>query len=117
MTLLECQQVFAVHVAGLLLQAVKMGYGVTLGEAYRPEVTAQYYAQHKEGIAHSLHTQRLALDINLFKGTEFLTSKLDYQSLGLWWEAQSTSDYKLCWGGNFSTPDSDHFSLAFDGKE
>lgn len=117
MTLLECQQIFMVCQAGLVLQAVKMGYGVTGGELWRPEATAAYYAQHGLGIQHSLHTQRLAIDINLFKGTEFLTSKLDYQQLGLWWESQSTSSYKLCWGGNFATPDSDHFSLAYDGKE
>lgn len=117
MTLLELQNIFAVHVSALILKAQQLGYTVSLGEAWRPEIMAEYYASHGQGIQHSLHTQRLAIDLNLFKGTEFLTTKTDYMVLGIWWESQSTAQYKLCWGGLFERPDSDHFSLSYAGEK
>lgn len=117
MTLIDKQAFFAQQVALLIQHAQSLGYLVTLGEAYRPAVTASYYAAMGEGVNNSLHTKRLAIDLNLFMGTTFLTSIEDYRDLGNWWTAQSTPDYQLVWGGKFQIPDCDHFSLADGGVE
>ena len=82
MTLLECQQKFALMVPRLILQAAHLGYGVTLGDAYRdPRVTY--------GHPGSLHRFRLAIDINLFDGPEllhYITDGTGHRELHAWWE-------------------------------
>lgn len=101
-------------VPDLLRQAQSLGYFVTLGEAWRSPEQAQWNAEHGKGIANSLHTQRLAIDLNLFlpDGT-LITDNTGHKDLGAWWTQQST-DY--CWGGNFTKlKDFDHYSLSPDG--
>lgn len=115
MNLLELQNVFAVSVAGLILQASKLGYLITLGEAYRPPETAALYAKEGIGIVHSAHCSRLAIDVCLFKDTEYLTDIDSYRALGEYWKAQSTELVRTVWGGDFSKPDPDHFSVFHDG--
>ena len=120
MTLLEQQQLFSMLIADLITHAYSAGYAVTLGEAYRTPQQARWDADRNIGIAHSLHTERLAIDLNLFKGATFLTAVEDYRPLGDYWT--SLHD-QARWGGNFrdvhgnSKPDADHFSLAWDGTE
>lgn len=91
-----------------------MGYEITLGEAWRPRATAEYYAKKGIGIKNSLHTKRLAIDINLFKNGKYLTSTKAYTKLGEWWEKQGEK-YKVvtAWGGRFK--DGGHFSLSHKG--
>lgn len=111
MTLSQKQQKFAQMVALLLQQAKSLGYEVTLGEAYRPPEVAQIYARDGRGISNSLHTSRLAIDLNLFLDGKYLTQTEDYLPLGEWWETQGGS-----WGGRFQTrPDGNHFSLEHNG--
>jgi len=69
-------------------------------------------AKSGAGIAHSLHTQRLAVDLQLFKDGVYLTDSAAYESLGVFWEKL---DPDACWGGRFSKPDGNHFSLTFGG--
>ena len=66
------------------------------------------------GIANSLHTQRLAIDLNLFtKEGSLVTDDTGHRDLGKWWCAQSP-DFR--WGGNFEKlKDFDHYSLTPDG--
>ncbi len=106
--LLEQQQRFAAMVATLIAQAQHLGYQVTLGEAFRTPEAAALNAQQGDGIANSLHTKKLAIDLQLFHGAMYLKSSLDYEPLGLWWEQQGGS-----WGGRFG--DYDHFSLSYEG--
>lgn len=115
MTLLQKQQMFAHLVSGLLLAASKFGYSCTLGEAYRSPEEAARLAALGKGITQSLHTQRLAIDLNLFRDGVLLTKSEDYQTLGEWWELNSTPDYQCCWGGRFR--DGNHFSLAHNGRK
>lgn len=119
LTLSEKQVIFSELSARLIVQARSMGYEVTLGEAWRSEAMAAtmqaWYAKHGKGIAHSLHTKRLAIDLNLFKNQQFLTTVQDYLPLGEWWEKQSTDAYRCTWGGRFKSPDSDHFSIEHEG--
>lgn len=111
MTLGSKQELFAELVGRLLTQAVAMGYKVRLGEVFRPKETAELYAKEGRGIKNSLHTQKLAIDIMLFKNGEYLESTADYEPLGRWWECQDV----LCrWGGRFQ--DGGHYSLEHDGR-
>lgn len=86
------------------------GYQVTLGECYRPDFVAEIYAKQGKGIKNSLHTLRLAIDLNLFKDGKFLTSVEDYKEAGEHWESMAGA-----WGGRFTPPDANHFSLAYNG--
>ena len=110
MTLGEKQRLFAKMVGELILKAYQLGFEITLGEAYRPPETAKQYALEGRGISNSLHTSRLAIDLNLFQNGKYLTKSEDYLPLGEYWEAQGGS-----WGGRFSKPDGNHFSLSHDG--
>lgn len=101
---------FSLLVSHLLQKAHEMGYDVSLGEAYRSPQEAARLALAGLGIRNSLHTKRLAIDINLFKDGVYLTNGDDYQPLGEWWEQQAPD---ARWGGRFK--DGNHFSLEHEG--
>lgn len=118
LTLLEAQQLFAQLVAGLITWGGDRGYEFTLDEAYRPPETAKLYAQQGRGSANSLHCQRLAIDLNAFRGEVLLTTADDYRPLGLQW----CSYHALCrWGGNWTSGstagDYRHFSMEWQGMQ
>jgi hypothetical protein len=111
----QLQQEFAQAAARLILYAsTNLGYGVTLGEAWRTPEQAAWNAAHGSGIANSLHTQRLAIDLNLFINGEYQAddSQGAYSALGQWWKSQGAG---YCWGGDFASRDLDHFSITPDG--
>lgn len=110
MKLSEKQAVFAVMVARLILWADEHGFRVTFGEAYRTPEQAALNAKKGSGIANSLHTQRLAVDLNLFVNGGYQTQSAAYLPLGEFWESIGGS-----WGGRFKKPDGNHFSLEHDG--
>lgn len=113
MTLREQQHLFAQLVADLIKEAALRGFEVTLGEAWRSPQEARRLASTNRGISRSLHCDRLAIDLNLFKDGEFLTTTEAHRPLGLWWEQQ----HPLCrWGGRFSRPDGNHYSVAYQGR-
>lgn len=112
MSLSEKQKLFTCLVAKLIEFAYAQGYSLTFGEAWRPPETAAIYAKQGKGIKNSLHTKRLAVDFNLFKGDVYLTKSEDYRFLGEFWESLDP----LCrWGGFFSRPDGNHFSIEHEG--
>jgi hypothetical protein len=113
MKLSQKQQLFALMVAKLIQKADEMNFGVTLGEAWRSPETASQYEKAGKGLANSNHVIRLAVDLNLFRGNTFLTETHDYKPLGEWWEAQSNTTFKCCWGGRFE--DGNHFSFEHGG--
>ncbi|PPS50411.1 M15 family metallopeptidase [Citrobacter braakii] len=111
MTLGEKQQLFTIKVANLVLWAETKGYRLTYGEAFRTPEQAALNAKKGSGISNSLHTQRLAVDFNLFINGEYQTRTEAYLPLGEYWESQGGS-----WGGRFkSNPDGNHFSLEHNG--
>ncbi len=112
MTLSQKQQKLSVLVAKLILWAHEKGYGLTFGEAYRPPEQAALNAQKGSGISNSLHTKRLAVDVNLFINGTYQTDSAAYQPLGDYWK---TLDPECAWGGDFKKPDGNHFSLAHEG--
>ncbi|MBA7857468.1 M15 family metallopeptidase [Enterobacter sp. RHBSTW-00901] len=111
MTLGEKQWRFTLMIALLIQYAQAKGYRLTFGEAYRTPEQAALNAKKGSGIANSLHTQRLAVDFNLFVNGQYKTDTADYLPLGEYWESLGGS-----WGGRFkSRPDGNHFSLEHDG--
>lgn len=91
-----------------------MGYEVTLGDAYRdPRLHGSHGEKKGYGHRKSCHKLRLAIDLNLFLDGEYLTETEDHEKLGEWWE----SLHPLCrWGGRFSNPDGNHYSLEHNGS-
>lgn len=110
MTLSEKQQLFSVKVAQLILWADDHGYRLTFGEAFRTPEQAALNAKKGSGITNSLHTQRLAVDFNLFVNGQYQTDSAAYLPLGEYWESIGGA-----WGGRFSKPDGNHFSLEHNG--
>lgn len=108
MTLREKQSKFVKMVAKLIDFAYAQGYELTFGETYRTPEQAALNAKTGKGIAKSLHTLRLAIDLNLFKDGEYLTSSSAHLPLGLYWESLGGS-----WGGRFN--DGNHYSLEHNG--
>lgn len=108
MTLSEKQAVFTVKIAQLIYWADERGYRLTFGEAYRTPEQAALNAKSGKGIANSLHTQRLAVDFNLFVNGQYQAGTEAYKPLGEYWESIGGS-----WGGRFK--DGNHFSLEHNG--
>ena len=113
MTLRQKQSLFALLVAQLILQADALGYFVTFGECYRSPEEAARLANLGLGIKNSLHTKRLAIDLNLFnREGKYLSSTESHRPLGEWWERQ----HSACrWGGRFN--DGGHYSLEHEGRK
>ena len=112
--LLDQQVEFPPLVARLIDWAYANGYTLTFGEAWRSPAEAAINAQTGAGIANSLHTERLAIDLNLFKDGVLLESVDDYRPAGEYWLTLHTL---ARWGGTWAKPDADHFSLTFGGIE
>lgn len=117
-TLREKQSRFARNVARLLDKAHELGFEVTLGDAYRdPRVFGPIGQKRGYGRADSVHKQRLAIDLNLFRDGKFLSDSEAHRPLGEWWKAQG-ADHR--WGGDFRdskdrpTPDGNHYSITPD---
>lgn len=136
MTLGEKQRRFTRMLGQLIQWAYEQGFELTLGEAYRtdeqaeinalgqvrrdrlislireefPDLAVRLENNSGYGIRGSLHEKRLAVDLHLFIGGVFQTSSEAYKPLGEKWEALGGS-----WGGRFSKPDGNHFSLEHQG--
>jgi hypothetical protein len=116
MRLIDKQKTFSRLLARLITEAYSRGYEVTLGEAYRPPEVARFYAERAASgaggpaIAASLHSDRLAADLNLFRDGRYLRRSDEYRELGELWESYSTDQYECAWGGRFG--DGNHFSIA-----
>jgi hypothetical protein len=117
MTLREKQSAFVVLVARLILEAQSRGLALTFGEAYRSPEEAARLAGEGKGIAHSLHTSRLAIDLNVFKDGVYQIEVDAYEPLGVYWESLSTPELTCAWGGRFAKlVDANHFSLVYEGR-
>ena len=110
MTLSEAQRKFTRMVADLIVWAYANGFELVLGEAYRTPEQAALNAQKGSGIADSLHTKCLAIDLNLFKDGVYMKESADHEPLGVYWESIGGA-----WGGRFTKPDGNHYSLEWEG--
>jgi len=101
MTLRQKQSKFAHMVGLLIIYAYQQGYKITFSYAERCE-------NCPVGIDNSLHKIRLAIDLNLFKNGQYLSTTTDHEPLGLYWEFLGGT-----WGGRFN--DGNHYSLEHEG--
>lgn len=101
---------FTLMVASLLQYMKSQGYDAALNEVMRTQAQASANAASGAGISNSLHLVGLAADINLYKNGTYLSLSSDHLPFGIWWEAQGGS-----WGGRFSKPDGNHYSLMHNG--
>lgn len=113
-TLRQKQCRFARSAARLILHINEQGYEVTLGEAWRTQAQAQANAASGKGISNSLHIERLAIDLNLFKDGVYLSDSESHRPFGDFWKALG-DDY--AWGGDFSKPDGNHYSISHAGRK
>jgi hypothetical protein len=113
MTLGEKQRLFTRLIGKLIEYAYGIGYELTFGDAYRSPEQANLNAAAGKGIVNSLHCERLAIDLNLFRNGKYLTDSADYKLLGEYWESLGPD---CRWGGRFSKPDGNHFSIAHAGR-
>jgi hypothetical protein len=113
MTLGEKQRMFALNVAKLIIWAYEQGYEISLGEAYRTAEQAELNAKSGKGIANSLHVQRLAIDLNLFRSGRWLQFSEQHRPLGEFWKSLYPDNR---WGGDFRPhPDGNHYSMEHEG--
>lgn len=110
MTLGAKQRLFTRMVAELIKWAYDHDYELTFGEAYRTPEQAAQNALNGKGISNSLHCERLAIDLNLFKDGVYLTQTEHHRPLGEFWESMGGT-----WGGRFG--DGNHYSLAYGGRK
>lgn len=107
------QRRFVRMVADLIVWTYDNGYELTFGDAYRdPRLHGEVGVKKGYGSAMSCHKSRLAIDLNLFKNGVFLQSTEDHRPLGEKWESMGGT-----WGGRFSNPDGNHYSLEHQGRK
>lgn len=119
MTLGDKQRLFARLLGQFLIWLYANDYEISFGEAYRTPEQAALNQQKGTGISNSLHTKRLAVDLNLFLDSSlaadenvYQTDSAAYKPLGDKWKTL----HPLCrWGGDFARPDGNHFSLEHEG--
>jgi len=103
-----------VRLVGLLIEyAYDNGMELTFGEAWRTPEQAKLNAQAGKGIVNSLHIERLAVDLNLFLDGVYQTDSAAYTKLGEYWESLAPD---CAWGGRFTRPDGNHFSVRHGGR-
>ena len=110
-TLGQKQQRFTRMVGLLIEYAYQNDYRLTFGDAYRdPRVHGDVGVKKSYSSANSLHKSRLAVDFNLFKDGQFLTTTEAHRPLGEYWESLGGT-----WGGRFN--DGNHYSLEHRGRK
>lgn len=116
MKLIDKQFIFASLVPLLISKAIELGYTVTLGECYRSAEEALRLSKLGKGIVGSLHTLKLAIDLNLFRDGVYLSTNEAHRELGKYWESLSNGkEYVTYWGGHFG--DGNHYSIGHGNKK
>ena len=108
-------------IAQLIQWAYVQGYELSLGDAYRdPRLHGALGEKKGYGHASSCHKMRLALDLNLYIDSSadvdddvYQVSTAAHRKLGEQWKSM----HELArWGGDFSTPDGNHYSFEHEGN-
>ena len=111
MTLGQKQRKFTRMIAQLIEYAYANGYELTFGDAYRdPRLHGDVGVKKSYSSANSLHKSRLAVDFNLFKDGQYLTTTEAHRPLGEYWESIGGT-----WGGRFN--DGNHYSIEHQGRK
>jgi hypothetical protein len=88
------------------------GYSCAFDEVKRTKEQALANAKSGKGIANSVHLIGLAADLILYKDGLYQTGSEAYRFMGDYWKAMG-KDHR--WGGDFSRPDGNHFSIEHNG--
>jgi hypothetical protein len=113
MSLSDTQWEFLQCVAKLIRYADKMGYKLTVGDAYRdPRMHGHFGEKKGYGSANSVHKLRLAIDLNLFIDGDYRADTEAHRPLGNYWK--SLHDLAR-WGGDFD--DGNHYSFEYQGAK
>ena len=112
MTLNAKQVEFTRTIAYFLVWCAENDYEVIGAELYRTQEQADWYASQDRGIANSVHTKKLALDIFRYVNGRISWKNEDYEEMGEKWKSM----HPLArWGGDFRRKDSVHFSFEHNG--
>lgn len=108
------QREFTRDVADLIDYIYDSGYEATLGDAYRdPRCHGEMGERMGPyGRSKSAHKQRLAIDLNLFKDGHYLRHTEAHRKFGEFWKGVHPDNR---WGGDFNTPDGNHYSREYWG--
>lgn len=110
MTLRERQWLFMQNVAKLIQKINELGYTASFGEVYRTPEQSEINAKKGIGIRNSLHSQKLAVDINLFKDGTYITDGTGHRELGIYWKSLHSDNH---WGGDWKKMDFNHFEMSY----
>ena len=100
MTLRQQQSIFLKNFAELILWAFQNGYEATAGELHRTEEQHQFNLKAgKTKATRSLHQDRMAGDLMLFKNGIYLSDTESYKPLGDFWV---TLHPRNRWGGDWN---------------
>jgi hypothetical protein len=113
------QELFMECLAQFLPWLLANGYKIRGGELQRDPRIAAMNAAAGTGISSSVHIDKLAIDLNLFRNGVFLDKTEDHAAAGAKWK----SLHPLCrWGGDFKDsrgrpkPDGNHYSVTYAGR-
>ena len=98
MSMGQTQRAFVRAVALLILYIYERGYECSFGDASAT-------AGHRKN---SLHYVRLAIDLNLFRDGEYLTTTEAHREFGRFWKSLHVG---CRWGGDFDNPDGNHYEM------
>jgi hypothetical protein len=115
LTLGQRQELFMECLFKLGVWLIAEGYKVRGGELQRSPDEAARNAAQGDGIAHSLHIDKLAIDLNIFKNGRWLATSEEHAPIGAKWK---TLHPLCCWGGDFSgKKDGNHYSVTYGGRK
>ena len=120
MTLGEKQRIFAQTMGEFICWCYAQGYEVSFGDAYRdPRLHGDIGVKLGYGHSKSAHKRRLAVDLNLYldsvPGTDddvYQPNTEAHRPMGEKWKSMHPL---ACWGGDFPTPDGNHYSFEHEG--
>lgn len=113
LTLGQRQELFMWGLTQLLVWLHAEGYKVRGGELQRDPRIAKLNDVNGTGISNSLHIDKLAIDLNIFRNGQFLADTADHAPIGAMWK---TLHPLFAWGGDFSKPDGNHYSCRYAGR-
>jgi len=107
LTLRQKQSAFALAIARLIVWIFEQGWEVTCGDFNRPD--------HQGHIEMSCHYFRLAADLNLFIGGQWMDHECpEWEKIGQKWKTMGPF---AAWGGDFASRDLNHMSFTHEGRK
>lgn len=90
------------------------GYKIRWGDGFRdPRVHGAMGEKKGYGHRNSCHKLKLAQDLNIFDPFgQFLTESETHKEFGDYWKSLDPDNR---WGGDFSKPDGNHYSITYKG--